>query len=158
MPFNQEHHGENPGHGAAELFIEPPHTDHLTLKDRGDLHGRDGGDRDGPAIAIGEPISPELRVGNTEDKARLKTRWDVHRWRESVRTWIASGLTALFIALAIISLVIGWDVARNTTRDLNEVAVLIGAVLSPTIGLLGAILGFYFNEKNKKLKESDDDA
>lgn len=139
------------------LFIDPPNADHLTLKDRDDIRKPGAGDLDGPAIEIGEPSPLELKVGNTEERARLKTRWDVRRWRESVRTWIVSGLTGLFIILAILSLAIGWDVARNTTRELNEVAVLIGAVLSPTIGLLGAAVGFYFNEKNKRPEGSDDD-
>ena len=136
---------------AEVLFIGPPDADHLILKDRDDPRGRDGDDRDndggGPAIAASAP--PELRVGNTKDETRLKTRWDVHRWRENVRTWIALGLTGLFMGLAVLCLAIGWDIARNTPRDLDEVAVLIAAVLSPTIGLLGAILGFYFNERNK---------
>ena len=62
------------------------------------------------------------------------------RWREWTRAALAGGLMALLAAVMLIIVV---------TKSAAEAKELLGVVLAPLVGLVGAATGFYYGGKDK---------
>jgi hypothetical protein len=76
--------------------------------------------------------------------------FEERRWRQ--REWIRAGIAYLLI-LAVIGIVFyaGWIFANDVTgapaRSMADLQAFLSAVLTPIIGLVGTVVGFYFGEK-----------
>ena len=71
--------------------------------------------------------------------------YDPSQDREKVRGWIAISLIILLIALiAMLFLAILTSVV--TVGDLDKI---VATVLTPIMGIVGTVIGFYFGEKSK---------
>lgn len=71
--------------------------------------------------------------------------YDPSRDRERVRGTIAKWLILLLVAI-IAALLGGVFAGRLTVDELERVAAVI---ISPVVGLLGAVLGFYYGEQSR---------
>lgn len=70
----------------------------------------------------------------------LDVQGQIKMSREQTRTWIAKGIFILFVLLIIIIIAIScWK-----NKELSEYNLII----SPLVGLLGVILGFYFGKES----------
>lgn len=65
--------------------------------------------------------------------------------------WALVGLIAATFVLAAATVLICGSVSCNTqTKDLEAVKVVVQLLLTPLVGLVGAVAGFYFGEKSGK--------
>lgn len=71
--------------------------------------------------------------------------YDPYRDRERVRGWIALFLLMLLIAVVGIAL-FGVLFGKIPVEHLEKIGAII---LSPVVGLLGAVMGFYFGEQSR---------
>jgi hypothetical protein len=85
---------------------------------------------DPPAPAAPLPIGPQP--------------YDPTRERERMRGYIAMSLLALLIGV-IVAMLLGLATGRLAIEALEKVAAVI---LSPVIGLFGAVIGFYYGEQS----------
>lgn len=71
--------------------------------------------------------------------------YDPSQDREKVRGWIAIALIALLIGLiTLLFIAILWKVVQ--VGDLDKI---VATVLTPIMGIVGTVIGFYFGEKSK---------
>ncbi|MFM7690092.1 MAG: hypothetical protein ACKPAC_11645 [Alphaproteobacteria bacterium] len=71
--------------------------------------------------------------------------YDPAQDREKVRGWIASALIILLIGL--ISLLFVAILFRMVRVD--DLDKIVATVLTPIMGIVGTVIGFYFGEKSK---------
>jgi hypothetical protein len=67
--------------------------------------------------------------------------------RERTRTYIALLALCSYIALLIIVLIVGWAFLRKPIEDVLQILTAVAGILS---GIVGAIIGFYFRDTDKK--------
>ncbi len=76
-----------------------------------------------------------------KEEQKLDVTGEIKINREHTRTWIAKGIFILFVVLVLILILI--SCLKNTSlSDYN-------IILSPLVGLLGVILGFYFGKESE---------
>lgn len=85
--------------------------------------------------------------------------YDPAKDREATRGGIAMALVWTLVGVVLGAMVIGVatavacsvkDACTAETANLNAIKVVIESVLTPLIGLVGAVTGFYFGEKSGK--------
>jgi hypothetical protein len=64
----------------------------------------------------------------------------VDRWREAIRAGLAIGLLLLLSAVVLIIVL---------NKSATEAKDLLGSLLAPLVGLVGAATGFYYGGKEK---------
>ena len=95
-----------------------------------------------PLDLTAEPQTP--RAAGFAQRDLAIGPYDPTRLREGVRSWIAGALVALFV-LVILGLIWGVMSGRIPPEQLQAIGA---TVISPLVGLLGAVLGFYFGEQH----------
>lgn len=83
-------------------------------------------------------------AGDVASDPAVRKVYDPSPERESIRGKIAMQLMWLMGGvLAALALLAGYKV-----MPVDEVLMLVGALLTPVVGLFGAVMGFYFGEKS----------
>jgi len=89
-----------------------------------------------PGVVADDVASPyEISIG--------KAPYEPTRDRERVRGLLAAALIGL-LSIVIIGLFVAVLAGRLTIAELGQLAAV---TISPIVGLLGAVLGFYFGEQ-----------
>jgi hypothetical protein len=71
--------------------------------------------------------------------------YDPAQDREKVRGWIAGALIALLIGfISLLCLAIVFGIVK--VADLDKI---VATVLTPIMGIVGTVIGFYFGEKSR---------
>lgn len=68
--------------------------------------------------------------------------------RERVRGRIAQTLVWLLVSIAGLSLIVGAWLALRTENGIEALKIVLELILTPIVGLVGAVTGFYFGEKS----------
>lgn len=100
-----------------------------------------------PETDLNLTANPSEIAGSTRgapDSGLVRQPYDPARDRERIRGWMAVGLTALLIG--VVSAVIYGVLSK--TIPLNELDKFAAILITPVIGLIGAVLGFYFGQKS----------
>ena len=94
----------------------------------------------------GEGVSKQpLDLSEEEEPGTIAAPYDPAQDREKVRGWIASALIILLIGLiSILFLAILLGMVK--VDDLDKI---VATVLTPIMGIVGTVIGFYFGEKSK---------
>jgi len=97
--------------------------------------------------------SGQPRVGPVETKPYDPTR-DRENIRGQIALWLVWTLVGLIAATFLFAagtvLTCGSASCNNQTKDLEAVKVVVQLLLTPLVGLVGAVAGFYFGEKSGK--------
>jgi hypothetical protein len=94
------------------------------------------------------PVFPSRRIA--------KERYDPARDRESIRGKIAMTLILTLVGIALIVVAVGlatalvcaWSACTAEAAEMKSARAVVELVLTPLIGLVGAVTGFYFGEKS----------
>jgi hypothetical protein len=71
------------------------------------------------------------------------TESDVQVVRERFRGWVAVGLIAALVFVILVMTVTG----TQQIKSMSDIEQFVGAILTPLVGLVGTVVGFYFGEK-----------
>jgi hypothetical protein len=74
------------------------------------------------------------------------TEYQIEVAQEKTRGWLAFSLMALLAVLVITLAYAG--IQRIDPFDLEALGLLLSGLLSPVIGLLGTVMGFYFGQQS----------
>jgi hypothetical protein len=74
-----------------------------------------------------------------------------HRIREFARQWIALIVVGSLAFIVVCSFISLWKVPHPS---IDEVIKIIEAIISPVIGIVGAVTGFYFGESQRVQQSS----
>lgn len=107
--------------------------------------------------ARGAPAPPSVEIRAEKIDFQPKP-YDPTRDRETIRgrialwlVWTLVGLiAATFVFAAATVLICGSASCNAQTKDLEAVKVVVQLLLTPLVGLVGAVAGFYFGEKSGK--------
>jgi hypothetical protein len=69
--------------------------------------------------------------------------FDPVKLREWMRAWVAIGL--LFILL--VTLALPWVALAYDWLQVGDLVDLLGVLIAPVVGLVGAVTGFYYGEQ-----------
>ena len=118
-------------------------------------------------MAGGEPLEldaePPRFVPNSPSQiaSQIKSApYDPSRDRESMRgkiamrlVWTLMALVAGAFGLAVASVVIcGSSACNAATASMEQVKTIVELLLTPMVGLVGAVTGFYFGEQSRHSK------
>jgi len=114
------------------------------------------GPRDGAVISehevprgLDEPrtrtLSEDLQPKRGLEEPRLGAPYDPARFREWLRGLVALGLVVLLIGIVTGSYFLVW-----TNKNTNSVKDWLTAVLTPIVGLVGAVTGFYYGGRESE--------
>ncbi len=98
---------------------------------------------------VQEPVQGalDLTVAPSEHDPRTQREpYDPAKDRERVRGRLAQWL--LLLLAAVIAVVLGGLLAGRFS--IEDVVKLAAVVLSPLVGLLGAVVGFYYGEQSRR--------
>jgi hypothetical protein len=76
--------------------------------------------------------------------------YDPAQDRERVRGRIAQILVWLLVGIVVVSLGAGVWLGLKTEEGIESLKLVLELVLTPIIGLVGAVTGFYFGEKSAR--------
>ena len=101
-------------------------------------------------IDMVDPAAPqthdkEISLERTPDGYTFTVKEHVANRREWSRTILASFIVGSLVFIVIGAFVSLW---RNQDTKIEEVREMVHVLISPVIGIVGAVLGFYFGEKN----------
>ena len=123
-------------------------------------------------MADGEPIdlrrqgAPAGDSDLTEVLSPKSEAYDPAADRENIRgriaMWLVKALVALVGVVALIGLITaafcGYTGGCNAdTVELKSVRGIVELILTPLVGLVGAVTGFYFGEKSTASRRSEDE-
>lgn len=104
------------------------------------------------------PFNPEAADQTTANDAQLDEKaYDPSPDREKLRGIIAGTLVFTFVVLIVlvgltglltVSLCHAKDACNTDIAELKTVRAVIELVLTPLVGLVGAVTGFYYGEKS----------
>jgi hypothetical protein len=87
---------------------------------------------------------PENAVPLSGDAQAFNLTEHVARRREWLRALLASLIVGSFAFIVVGTFATLWMHTDSTINDLRE---MIHILISPTIGIVGAVMGFYFGER-----------
>lgn len=101
------------------------------------------------------PRSPEIVDLSGEDAPQATPSpplapYDPAEDRERVRGRIAQILVWLLVGIVVVSLGAGVWLGLRTEEGIDSLKLVLELVLTPIIGLVGAVTGFYFGEKSTR--------
>lgn len=102
-----------------------------------------------------ETRSPEV-VDLSEEEAPPSTStpematYDPAEDRERVRGRIAQILVWLLVGIVVVSLGAGIGLGLRVEEGIESLKLVLELVLTPIIGLVGAVTGFYFGERSTR--------
>jgi len=86
------------------------------------------------------PEPAPLDISETESEEPNPRAFTLPELREKARQWIAWALVAIFGVEVLGAMA----AARFCKTDIQNIKDIMELILSPTIGLVGAVVGFYF--------------
>jgi hypothetical protein len=103
-----------------------------------------------------------IRLSSDDSEIRLSSvagdlKVNLARRREDARSRISFVIVGSLGAIVACSFVSVW-LAWFTGHDVADVEKIIQVLLSPVVGIVGAVTGFYFGEKQAETQRRADDS
>jgi hypothetical protein len=116
----------------------PAQTDVMSANPGDGDNGGNGEDGDGDLIENQKPPDKGLSgIGPGE-------RYDPSRARE----WMRGGIAGALLAILAVTVLLPWLVVAKKWLEVDDLESLLSTILTPLVGLVGAVTGFYFGERS----------
>ncbi|GAA4986396.1 hypothetical protein WHI96_27435 [Pseudonocardia tropica] len=96
--------------------------------------------------ALSEFVEENDVPGNAEaGPVFVESKFTVERWREIARSGLAA-LLFLLLSATVLTICIRAIILATTVKELSD---LLGILLAPLVGLVGAATGFYYGNQGR---------